>query len=148
MSHKKGPTGDTQREVINRCKGFHSRPTKVPTKTPTEMPTKTPTEMPTKTPVNPPPPPPKTPCQTLLEGRLTGGRGKGRLSGRLSGHLSGRLSGHLSGRLGGSAVPTRGYHSSYVGADFWAGDPTKHFSVKKKGFSVKRGEGFNERGVW
>ena len=29
-------------------------------------------------------------------------------------------------------------------ADFWAGDPTKHFSVKKKGFSVKRGEGFSE----
>ena len=27
---------------------------------------------------------------------------------------------------------------------FWAGDPTKHFSVKKKGFSVKRGEGFSE----
>ena len=27
-----------------------------------------------------------------------------------------------------------------------AGDPTKHFSEKKKGFSVKRGEGFSERG--
>ena len=26
-------------------------------------------------------------------------------------------------------------------ADFWEGDATKHFSVKKKGFSVKRGEG-------
>ena len=25
-------------------------------------------------------------------------------------------------------------------ADFWEGDVTKHFSVKKKGFSVKRGE--------
>ena len=38
----------------------------------------------------------------------------------------------------------------FLGADFWAGDPTKHFSVKKKkkGFSVKRGEGFSERGVW
>ena len=24
------------------------------------------------------------------------------------------------------------------------GDPTKHFSVKRKGFSVKRGEGFSE----
>ena len=35
-----------------------------------------------------------------------------------------------------------------IGADFWEGDPTKHFSVKKKGFSVKRGEGFSERGVW
>ena len=34
-----------------------------------------------------------------------------------------------------------------VGADFWAGDPTKQFSVKKKGFSMKRGEGFGERGV-
>ena len=33
-----------------------------------------------------------------------------------------------------------------LGADFWAGDPTKHFSVKKKGFSVKRGEGFGESG--
>ena len=31
-------------------------------------------------------------------------------------------------------------------ADFWTGDPTKHSSVKKKGFSVKRGEGFSERG--
>ena len=31
-----------------------------------------------------------------------------------------------------------------IGADFWAGDPTKHFSVKRKGFSVKRGEGFSE----
>ena len=31
---------------------------------------------------------------------------------------------------------------------FGAGDPTKHFSAKKKGFSVKRGEGFSERGVW
>ena len=27
-----------------------------------------------------------------------------------------------------------------LGADFWEGDATKHFSVKKKGFSVKRGE--------
>ena len=35
-----------------------------------------------------------------------------------------------------------------IGADFWAGDPTKHFSMKKKGFSVKGGEGFSERGVW
>ena len=33
-----------------------------------------------------------------------------------------------------------------LGADFWAGDPTKHSSMKKKGFSVKRGEGFSERG--
>ena len=31
-----------------------------------------------------------------------------------------------------------------AGADFWEGDPTKHFSVKKKGSSVKRGEGFSE----
>ena len=28
---------------------------------------------------------------------------------------------------------------SFLGADFWAGDPTKHFSVKKKGFSEKGG---------
>ena len=35
-----------------------------------------------------------------------------------------------------------------LGADFWAGDPTKHFLVKNKGFSVKKGEGFSERGVW
>ena len=28
-----------------------------------------------------------------------------------------------------------------VGADFWEGDATKLFSVKKKGFSVKRGGG-------
>ena len=25
-------------------------------------------------------------------------------------------------------------------AEFWEGDATKHYSVKKKGFSVKRGE--------
>ena len=31
-----------------------------------------------------------------------------------------------------------------VGAEFWEGDPTKHFLVKNKGFSVKRGEGFSE----
>ena len=35
-----------------------------------------------------------------------------------------------------------------LGADFWAEDATKRFSVKKKGFSVKRGEGFSERGAW
>ena len=29
--------------------------------------------------------------------------------------------------------------SAFFRADFWAGNPTKHFSVKKKGFSVKRG---------
>ena len=27
-----------------------------------------------------------------------------------------------------------------IRADFWEGDATKHFSVKKRGFSVKRGE--------
>ena len=27
-----------------------------------------------------------------------------------------------------------------IRADFWEGDATKHFSVKEKGFSVKRGE--------
>ena len=27
-----------------------------------------------------------------------------------------------------------------VGADFWEGDATKHFSVENMGFSVKRGE--------
>ena len=31
-----------------------------------------------------------------------------------------------------------------VRADFWEVDPTKHFSLKKKGFSVKRREGFSE----
>ena len=36
-----------------------------------------------------------------------------------------------------------------LGADFWEGDPTKHFSVNKKGFSVKGGrdsvnEGFGK----
>ena len=30
--------------------------------------------------------------------------------------------------------------ASRLGADFWEGDVTKHFSVKKKGVSVKRGE--------
>ena len=27
-----------------------------------------------------------------------------------------------------------------IRADFWGGDATKHFSVRKKGFSLKRGE--------
>ena len=31
-----------------------------------------------------------------------------------------------------------------VGADFWEGDPTKHFSVKKKGVFSEKGEGFSE----
>ena len=54
------------------------------------------------------------------------------------GHCS--ESGQGGGKLrGGENIP-------YLRADFWAGDPTKHFSVKKKGFSVKRGEGFSERG--
>ena len=45
--------------------------------------------------------------------------------------LSGVLPGVLSRMLPGD-----------LGADFWAGDATKHFSVKKKkkNFSVKRGE--------
>ena len=30
------------------------------------------------------------------------------------------------------------------GADFWEGDATKHLAVKKKVFSVKRGEAFSE----
>ena len=40
----------------------------------------------------------------------------------------------------------RNIEQKTIGADFWAGDPTKHFSVKKKGFSMKRGEGFSEKG--
>ena len=35
-----------------------------------------------------------------------------------------------------------------IGADFWEGDATKHFSVNKKGFSVKGGRQFSEWGVW
>ena len=31
-----------------------------------------------------------------------------------------------------------------IGVDLWEGDATKHFSVKEKGFSVKRGEAFSE----
>ena len=50
--------------------------------------------------------------------------------------------------IGFFAPRTWGFLNFQVGADFGAGDPTKHFSVKKKGFSVKRGEGFSERGVW
>ena len=29
---------------------------------------------------------------------------------------------------------------TFIRADFWEGDATKHFSSEKKGFSVKRGE--------
>ena len=42
------------------------------------------------------------------------------------------------------------YHVAYsrnqkrVGADYWEGDATKHILVKRKGFSVKRREGFSE----
>ena len=35
-----------------------------------------------------------------------------------------------------------------IGADFWEGDATKHFSVKKRVFSVKGGRQFSEWGVW
>ena len=38
--------------------------------------------------------------------------------------------------------------SQGIRADFWAGDPTKHFSVKKKGVFSEKGEGFSESGVW
>ena len=33
-------------------------------------------------------------------------------------------------------------------ADFWGGDATKHFSVKKRGFQWKGGRQFSELGVW
>ena len=33
-------------------------------------------------------------------------------------------------------------------ADFWEGDATKHFSVKKRGFQCKGGRQFSESGVW
>ena len=38
-----------------------------------------------------------------------------------------------------SAGPSLG--SSNFGADFWEGDPTKHFSVKKKGVFSEEGGG-------
>ena len=30
---------------------------------------------------------------------------------------------------------------TFLGADFWAGDPTKHLSVKKKGVFSEKGGG-------
>ena len=35
---------------------------------------------------------------------------------------------------------TLSIHTYILRADFWEGDATKHFSVKKEGFPVKRGE--------
>ena len=37
---------------------------------------------------------------------------------------------------------------TFIRADFWEGDATKHLSLKKRGFQWKGGRQFSESGVW